>query len=183
MHQKHLRAIAFVIRCSGAAMTAYELATLLALPDAVWAAISAVIVSQEKLHDTRSSLAGRILGTMIGIAVSVAVSAMASRAQAAVAMQMAAAVAICALVTRRFPKLRVAMYTCQIVLLNADPSVPVALIALTRAGEVILGAITGYAFHHAAELAMSALADANLMSRDALSRRRVLAGGSKDNRE
>ena len=178
MHEKHVRAIAFVIRCSGAAMTAYELATLLALPGAVWAAISAVIVSQEKLHDTRSSLAERILGTMIGIAVSVAVSAMASRAQAAVAIQMAAAVAICALVTRRFPKLRVAMYTCQIVLLNADPSVPVALIAL-----VILGAIMGYAFHHAAELAVSALADADLTSRDALSRCRVLAGGSEDNRE
>jgi hypothetical protein len=69
MKYRSIRAIAFVIRCSGAATVASELASLLGLLEALWAAMSAVIVSQERLHETRSSLAGRILGTLLGVGV------------------------------------------------------------------------------------------------------------------
>jgi uncharacterized membrane protein YgaE (UPF0421/DUF939 family) len=109
MEKKSIRAVAFVARCSGAATVAYELASGLGLPEALWAAMSAVIVSQERLHETQSSLTGRILGTLLGIAVTIAVSEVASRAAASTATQMAIAVAISALIAREFPKLRVAM--------------------------------------------------------------------------
>ncbi len=67
MERTILRAIAFVLRCSGAATVAYELASSLGLHKALWAAMSALIVSQEQLHQTRSSLGGFISGTLLGI--------------------------------------------------------------------------------------------------------------------
>ena len=151
MSRKAIYALAFVVRCSGAATTAYELAGILGLPESVWAAMSAVIVSQEQLHETKSLLAGRILGTLIGIAITVSVSGIASRMAAPTAVQMAVAVALSALISREFPKLRVAMWTCPVILLSAPPSVPIISVALGRGGEVILGAILGWAFHWAAE--------------------------------
>jgi hypothetical protein len=69
--EKSLRAVAFVARCSGAATVAYELALSLGLPGAHWAAMSALIVSQERLQETRSSLMGRVLGTLLGIVVTI----------------------------------------------------------------------------------------------------------------
>ena len=93
-----LGAVTFVIRCSGAATVALELAFLLELPEALWAAMSAVIVSQEQLHETRSSLAGRILGTLLGVGVTVAVGKFASWTATSTVLQMTIAVAICALV-------------------------------------------------------------------------------------
>ena len=54
---KVIWAIAFVARCSGAATVAYELALSLGLPESLWAAMSALIVSQEQLHETRSTTA------------------------------------------------------------------------------------------------------------------------------
>ena len=162
MEMRAIRAIAFVARCSGAATVAYELACLLGLPEALWAAMSAVVVSQEHLHETRSSLAGRIFGTLLGIGVTIAVSDVASRTAASTAVQMAIAVAICALVVREFPKLRVAMWTCPIILLTAQPSVPIVVVALHRAGEVIFGAVVGGVFHWAAEAVVDAIANTQL---------------------
>src|SRR5258708_18595852 len=66
-----LRGTAFVLRCSGAATVAYELASFLGLHEALWAAMSALIVSQEQLHQTRSSLGGFISGTLLGIGITV----------------------------------------------------------------------------------------------------------------
>src|SRR5579859_7157748 len=107
-----MRVIAYVARCSGSATAAYELALLLGLPEALWAAMSALIVSQERLHETRSSLSGRILGTLVGMAVTISVSEATSRLAAPTAVQMGFAVAIASLVAREFPKLRVVMWTC-----------------------------------------------------------------------
>jgi len=69
-------------------------------------------------------------------------------------------VAICSLVARERPALRVCMWTCLIVLLT-EPSVPIAMVALHRGSEVILGALLGGAFHFAAEVALSALTHAS----------------------
>jgi uncharacterized membrane protein YccC len=152
-----IRAIAFVLRCSGAATAAYEPASVLGLPEALWATMSAVIVSQERLPETRSSLTGRILGTLLGIAVTVLVSEVASPAAAPTAAQMAVAVAICAIVAHLFPGLRVAMWTCPINLLTAEPTVSILVVAFRRGSEVILGALLGWAFHWATETVVAAL--------------------------
>ena len=74
-----IRAVAFVARCSGAATCAYVADVEIGLPHAVWAAISALIVSQERLDDTTYSLTGRIAGTVIGACIAVAVSVAAAR--------------------------------------------------------------------------------------------------------
>lgn len=147
MEQKSLRAAAFVVRCAGSATAAYELASCLGLAEASWAAMSAVIVSQERLHETRSSLTGRILGTLFGMVVSIAVSEIASRMALSTAVQLAVAVAICALVVRELPKFRVAMWTCPVVLLTARAAEPIFATAFDRGSEVILGALLGFAFH------------------------------------
>jgi uncharacterized membrane protein YccC len=157
MGKKSIRAIAFILRCSGAATVGYELASALGLHEALWAAMSAVIVSEEHLHETRSSLLGRIFGTLLGIGVTVGVSEAASRLAASTALQMAVAVGICALIVREFPKLRVAMWTCPIILLTAQPSTPIVLIALRRGSEVLLGAVVGWIFHWGAEVVVDAL--------------------------
>lgn len=153
---KTARAIAFILRCSGAATVAYELVFFLGL-QGLWAAMSAMIVSQERLHETRSSLTGRILGTLLGIGVTVAVNEIGSRTAISTAVQMAIAVALCALVVRELPTLRVAMWTCPIILLTAQPSAPMLLVALHRGSEVILGAIIGWTVHWLAEIVVDAL--------------------------
>jgi uncharacterized membrane protein YccC len=153
-----IRGIAFVLRCSGAAAIAYQVACSLGLHEALWASISAVVVSQEYLHETRSSLAGRILGTLLGIGITIAVSQVAPRTAVAIVVQMSIAVAICALVVREFPTLRVAMWTCPIILLKTQVSETIVLVALHRGSEVILGAIVGWIIHWVVEVAVDAFA-------------------------
>jgi len=157
MGKKIIRAIAFILRCSGAATVGYELASALGLHEALWAAMSAVIISEEHLHETRSSLLGRVFGTLLGISVTVGVSEVASRLAASTTLQMVVAVGICALIVREFPKLRVAMWTCPIILLTAEPSAPIILVALRRGSEVLLGAVVGWVFHWGAEVVVDAL--------------------------
>jgi uncharacterized membrane protein YccC len=154
---KSTRLVAYVARCSGSAMAAYELSLRLGLPEAVWGAMSALAVSQEQLHDTRSSLTGRILGTLVGMAVTLAVSEMTSRVAAPTVLQMGLAVAIAAIFAREFPSMRVVMWTCPIILLTAQPHGSILTSAFRRGGEVILGAFVGWAFHWAAEIVVDAL--------------------------
>jgi len=118
----------------------------------VWAAISALIVSQERLDDTTTSLTGRIAGTIIGACIAVVVSVAAARVAIGVALQVAVAVALCATIARERPRLRVCMWTAPIVLLTTEPGVPISIEATYRAGEVILGALIGGAFHWVAEV-------------------------------
>ena len=155
---KRTRALAYVVRCSGSATVAYELTSLLGLPEGLWAAMSALIVSQEQLHETRSALTGRILGTLVGMAVTIAVSEVTARVAAPTAVQMGLAVGIAALVAREFPKMRVVMWTCPIILLTTQPSGSIFITALRRGGEVILGALVGWVFHWAAETVVDRLA-------------------------
>jgi uncharacterized membrane protein YccC len=150
-HQSIIRAVGFVVRCSGAATCAYVADIKIGLPHAVWAAISALIVSQERLDDTTSSLAGRIAGTVIGAFIAVAVSLAGTRLSTSVALQIAVAVAVCATIARERPPLRVCMWTAPIVLLTTS-DVPIPIGAAYRASEVILGAVIGGAFHWSAEV-------------------------------
>lgn len=156
--QSLLRGAAFVARCSGSATSAYLAASLVGLPHPVWATMSALVVSQEKLDETEASFKGRIFGTLIGIGAGVAASALAAYLPIDMAGQIALSVGLCAVVARRNPAMRVCMWTGPIVLLTAEPSVPIATVALYRGSEVMLGAFVGAAFHWAAELTVPPLA-------------------------
>ena len=147
----------FVLRCSGAATGAYLLANSLGLQQALWAAMTAVIVSQEEVAKTRAASGWRIAGTTLGIIVSVAVGALAAEIGASRELQVAVAVGLCALIVRRAPLVRVAMWTCPLILLSAQPVDSIVSVALRRGCEVALGAAVGWSFHVTAARAEQAL--------------------------
>lgn len=146
------RDLAFVLRCSGAATVSFLLAEAVALPHPVWAAMSAVIVSQEKLGDTRQVTAGRFFGTLLGVAIAVSVGTLAGRLGASIVAEMAIAVALAAIVARRHPALRVCMWTCPIIFLTVTPGTPLWEAGLFRGAEVLLGGVVGAVLHFLAEI-------------------------------
>ncbi len=145
------QAVSFVVRCTGACLTGYALASWLGLDRPLWAAMSAVIVSQDRLNATRSSIAARVAGTLVGAVTSLAVGGLGERFGAPVALEMGVSVAVAASLAYRFPSLRVAMWTGPVVLLTGEPSEPLSAVAAHRAIEVALGAAVAWAFHWAAE--------------------------------
>jgi len=150
MNDKALHTSLFVFRCVGAGTSALALASLLGLEYPVWSAMSALIVSQEKLDDTKASVFTRILGTVIGIGAACAVNLAIGRYGASDYLQLAVALIFCALLVHRFPKLRVSMWTCALIL--ASPSgAPTTTIGLNRGEEVIFGTLVGGLFHAVAE--------------------------------
>ena len=146
------RAVAFVVRCSGAATLAYLSATLVGLPHPVWATMSALVVSQEKLHDTQGSLKGRIFGTLIGIGAGIAASALGSHFAFGLSGQIAVSVGLCAAIARQYPAVRVCMWTGPIVLLTTKPSTAIIMVAFFRGSEVMIGVLVGAALHWTAEV-------------------------------
>jgi uncharacterized membrane protein YccC len=151
------RYVAFVLRCSAAATFSYMLASAIGLPHPVWAAMSGIIVSQEKLTETRSAMAWRLIGTVIGIVVAVAVGSLTAPLGADVAIQIALAVGLCAIVARRYPAVRVCMWTGPIVFLTVDPGMPLYMVGLYRGTEVFLGGLVGAALHAVSEAVIRGL--------------------------
>jgi len=139
--------LAFVLRCTGAATLAQILAIHAGLPFPVWAAMSAVIVSQDELRQTNAMLAARIVGTAIGIVVATGVAASFGFADGREAVEVAIAVALCALFAQWRPDLRVCMWTAPLVLLSERHNTPFTGFALDRGYEVMLGALVGGAVH------------------------------------
>ena len=84
-----IRGTAFVARCSSAATLAYLISFWIGLPYPVWSTISALVVSHEKLSETRSLLNNRILGTVLGIGIAIAIAAGTSQFGATVSTQIA----------------------------------------------------------------------------------------------
>lgn len=150
MTEKTLRTLLFVFRCTGAGTAALAVATAFGLEHPVWSAMSALIVSQEQLDATRSSVTSRILGTVIGIGTACAVNLAIARFGASLYLQLAIAVLICALLVHRFPQLRVSMWTCALILASSAAT-SVTEIGFNRGQEVILGTLIGGLFHAAAE--------------------------------
>jgi len=150
--ERLLRAFAFVARCSGAATCAYFVADRIGLPHPLWATISALMVPQEKLADTNNSLWGYILGTLVGIGGGGMASVAASLFAIDVAGQIALSVGLCTILARAWPSTRVCMWTGPIVLLTAEPALPVTHAALYRGSEALLSAFVGAALHWAAEM-------------------------------
>jgi uncharacterized membrane protein YccC len=151
------RSVAFVLRCSGAAVLSSLLAHGVGLPHAVWAAISGIVVCQEKLAETQSATVGRVFGTLVGIAIAVVVGSVLRPFSAAVETQMGLAVAVSAVVAKRYALLRVCMWTCPIVFLSADPWTPLYIIGFHRGAEVLVGALVGIALHGISDVAIRKL--------------------------
>jgi uncharacterized membrane protein YccC len=150
--ERLLQGVAFAARCSGAATCAYFVANLIGLPHPLWATISALMVPQEKLADTNASFWGYILGTLVGIGAGGMASVAASRFAINMAGQIALSVGLCAILARVWPSTRVCMWTGPIVLLTAEPALPVTHAAFYRGSEALLGAFVGAVFHWAAEM-------------------------------
>lgn len=159
------RDIAFVLRCSGAATLAYALAAALGLQHPVWASITGVIVSQDNLDQTRSAVIWRFAGTVVGIAVAVIAGSLIAVAGWGTAAQTGISVALCAALVRRWPDLKVAMWTAPILFFARDPNVTLLSAGYWRGSEVVLGGLTGVTLHLMAEQAMSWL-EQKLAARD-----------------
>jgi len=150
MTEKHLRTALFVFRCVGASISALALAGAVGLPHSVWSAMSALIISQDRLEETRISVIGRIAGTVIGIGTACGINLLLAPYGVSIFLQMGIAVTFCSLLAYRVPQLRVSMWTCPLVLAAASPE-PVLTLGFNRAAEVILGTLVGGLFHAAAE--------------------------------
>lgn len=147
--QEAIRSVAFVARCTLAAVLSLMIADRMGLDHPVWASVSALVVSQDKLGDTHRSLIWRIAATLIGVAVALLV-ALAMPHAGPVAM-LAVAVGITASIARLRADLRVGMWTSVIVLLTVPPGGSILTAALARAQEVLLGVAIGAILHWTAE--------------------------------
>ena len=137
----------FAIRCASSAALACLLSDLMHLDHTVWASMSALIVSQEKLKATHTHVAGRITGTVIGALVALVVHRLFLLAGLSVYVQLAAAVGICAVIAKGRPVLRVCLWTCPLVLLTGSEHLTSEMTALSRIAEVLLGAVVGGLCH------------------------------------
>src|SRR5262249_56057220 len=136
---------------------AYVISLWIGLPYPVWSTISALVVSHEKLSETRSLLNNRILGTVLGIGIAIGIAAGTSQFGATVSTQIALGVALCAIVVREWPSLRVGVGASSIVVLTAHDSSSTAMTAFYGGSVVILGAVVGGAFFWAAGIMFAAL--------------------------
>jgi len=135
-------ALAFAARTSLAASAAYAAAALLGVAQPMWAPVSALIVVQGSARGTLRAVADRLLGTAIGAAAAIAVSVSLASLGAPMWVQIAAAVALVAVLVAAFrPAARVATWTSVIVLMSTiTPGHPVAN-AAWRMADVAIGAL------------------------------------------
>ena len=137
----------FIFRCAVAGSLAYLVADHIGLHHAIWAPISALVVSQEDIAGTLSSVQGRVVGTLFGAAVALFVHWLGALVNAPLVFQLAAAVALCAPYAAARPRSRVCLWTCPLVLITASSTGTQDIIAVFRSSEVVLGAIVGGLVH------------------------------------
>lgn len=142
-----IRSAVFVVRCTTAAILSYASATALGLGHPVWAVVSALIVSQETARETRHSFLWRVAGTLIGTGVALPVAVLLMPDPASPMLATGVAVAICAAVTRRWPLLRVCLWTAPLVILTANIEYSIIHTVVQRSGEVLLGGTIGAVIH------------------------------------
>lgn len=118
--------------------------------------MSALVVSQDRLGDTRRTLGWRLVATAVGIGVAVAVGSI--LAAAGPGVMLGVVVALCAALTRWRAELRLSMWTAAIVLLTVSPGHSIADTGLARGVEVLLGGLVGAALHQLAEMVVAVAA-------------------------
>jgi uncharacterized membrane protein YgaE (UPF0421/DUF939 family) len=156
-HRQLLHHAIFVLRCTVAATLAYLLAAAVGLAYPVWASISGIIVSQEKLDETKNAALWRLAGTLTGIVIAIVVGAPLNALTVAIPVQIAISVAICAMIARRWSGLRVAMWTAPIIYLSHTTEVPLIEAGLWRGAEVMLGGCVGAVIHWLADISIGKL--------------------------
>ena len=145
--QDRLRDILFVLRVTAAAALSYLIAAAMGLDYPSWASVSAIIVSQEKLSDTRSAAVQRLAGTLAGVAIAVLTGVAIQAIHLGTVVQMSAGVALTAWLARRWPQLKVAMWTVPIVYLSNAVTPAPFTDGLWRGVEVLDGGTTGAIVH------------------------------------
>ncbi|WP_200910883.1 FUSC family protein [Sphingomonas sp. Leaf67] len=150
---ERLAATAFVLRCAGAAVLALLFATWAGLDHPVWATVSALVVSQDRLGDTRRTLVWRLVATAAGIGIAVTIGSLLAGAGPGVTLGVV--VAICAALARWRSNLRLSMWTAAIVLLTVAPGQSIAHAGVARGVEVSIGCLIGAALHQLAEVAVA----------------------------
>jgi uncharacterized membrane protein YgaE (UPF0421/DUF939 family) len=141
--EKIVGLVAFVLRCTAAATLAYLSASAIGLPHPLWACIFALIASQDKIAATFTTIGGRAIGTIIGVIVVVAVGTVMNRFGLDMILQMAVAVAICAVFAWKRPAIQLCLWTPPIVLMSMIPGESIASVGFYRGSEVILGGLIG----------------------------------------
>lgn len=143
----------YAVRCSVVAALAYIAAQHIGLPHSVWAPISALVVSQENVRATLSSMVWRVVGTVLGVVVALLVHWLGTWADIPLVVQIAGAVGICGVFSAFYPTIRVSLWTCPLVLVGTGPA-PVGdtpnameINALLRGVEVVLGVLVGGLCH------------------------------------
>jgi uncharacterized membrane protein YgaE (UPF0421/DUF939 family) len=150
--QSRLRALAaFVLRCVAAAVLAYLLAGAVGLPHPLWACIFALISSQDALPATLRTIGGRVVGTLIGVTTAVAAGLALAPIGLGLLAQIAASVALCALLAWRRPAIQLCLWTAPIVLMNAAPGQSIVAVGFDRGCEVVIGVLVGGLLNLAAE--------------------------------
>ncbi len=147
MKEPHFRDLAFVLRCSGTATLSFVLAQASGLPHPVWAAMSGIIVGQEKLGDTRKNTVGRFVGTLLGVIIAVIVGTALQYCAAGPVAEIAVAVGLAATIVGRYPSLKVCICTCPIVFLTSTAQTPLWEVGMCRGAEVLFGSVVGAALH------------------------------------
>lgn len=151
MNETRVRDLAFALRGSGAATLSFILAAAAGLPHPVWAAMSGIIVGQEKLGDTGQATVGRFVGTLLGVIVAVLIGTVSQWFGAGATVEIAIAVGLAAIIVRRYPSFKVCMWTCPIVFLTSTAEMPLWEVGMYRGAEVLLGGAVGAALHALAE--------------------------------
>nr|WP_275044688.1 FUSC family protein [Sphingomonas endophytica] len=141
-------------RCTGSAMLSSLAAGALGLGHPVWAVVSALVVSQDTAVDTRQAFVWRVAATAIGLLVAVVVGSVIPDPAPNRSLQLAIAVTVCAVIARRWPGLRVSMWTAPIVLMTTIPENGVLRAAVERGSEVLLGAMIATVLHLALDRAL-----------------------------
>ncbi|HTJ91296.1 MAG TPA: FUSC family protein [Acidocella sp.] len=139
--------LAFVIRCAVVAALSYFAASDIGLGFPAWAAISGLVVSQDRVHQTHHAMRERFIGTVIGVLVAALSGTLLARAGLSAAIQMAVAVGICAAIVRRYPRYRACMWTCPAVFLTTASSVSILRVGFDRGAEVIIGGVIAGVVH------------------------------------
>ena len=131
------------VRTTVAGVLTYAVATGLALPQAYWAVMTALIVVQGSVGGTLAAGLDRMAGTLGGAAL----GALVALAQPTLGLPDGAALAVAiaplAMLAARQPRFRVAPLTAAIILLGSPPEVAPLLAATHRVLEILLGSLIG----------------------------------------
>ncbi len=145
--RKFVLDLAFVVRCTVAATAAYMLANAMGMDRPGWASVSALIVSQEGLRETAWASIWRVVGTLLGVLSAMFATRLLQDTGTPIGIELGLAVAICAIIARKYPKVRVCMWTVPIVFLTSIPEITPIHDGLWRGTEVLTGVLVGTAIH------------------------------------